>query len=152
MKKQSTSDTYKSKTYPFDYPNQRYFDNACRTGCCWHILTAFIKLLRIIKWINFALRSFTLWMFLQLLLKNFFDSTSLSPSRSKIRIFWRDARSGLIVNPSLGGVHKLSGQARGRGGFVKCQHLSTKGEGDQGLVNVDKFELFIRLNNSNTKN
>ena len=41
LKKQSISDTSKSKTYPFDDPNQRYFDNACRTECCWHILTAF---------------------------------------------------------------------------------------------------------------
>ena len=50
-------------------------------------------------------------------------------------------------------IHKLStltGKG-GEGGLIKCQHLSTRGGGDQRLVNVDNFELFIRLINSNTK-
>ena len=38
------------------------------------------SLIRIIKWISFAFRSIRYWLFLQLLVKNFFGSTSLSPS------------------------------------------------------------------------
>ena len=48
-----------------------------------------MKLLRIIKWKNFAFRSFRFRLFLQLLLQKFFDSKHLRPSRSKIRIFRR---------------------------------------------------------------
>ena len=33
--------------------------------------------------------------------KNFFDTTSLSLSRPKIRFSWRDTRSRLLANPSL---------------------------------------------------
>ena len=36
---------------------------------------------------KFCFKKFQIWLFLQLLLKIFFDSTSLSPSRSKIEIF-----------------------------------------------------------------
>ena len=43
---------------------------------------------RIIKWEKIALRSFRFWLLLQLLLKNFFDSTSLSLSRSKIKFYF----------------------------------------------------------------
>ena len=57
LKKQSKSKTSKSKTYQFDDPLQRNFHN-WRIGCCWHVQTAFLKLLRIIKWINFAFKSF----------------------------------------------------------------------------------------------
>ena len=46
-----------------------------------------MSFLRIIKCKNFALRRFIFRLFLQFLLKIFFDSMSLSPSRSKIQIF-----------------------------------------------------------------
>ena len=52
----------------------------------------------------------------------------------------------------LWGRSKITLTGKGERGFSKCQHLSRRGKGDQGLVNVDKFELFIHLNNSNTKN
>ena len=63
---------------------KRNFDNPSGTRCFWHIFTAFIKLIRIIKWKNFALNIFRFWLFLQLLVQNLFDPTSLSLSRSKI--------------------------------------------------------------------
>ena len=40
---------------------------------------------------------------------------------------------------------------KGRGGIHQMSTLVNEGGGDQRLVNVDKFELFIRLINSNTK-
>ena len=67
------------------------------TGCCWYIFTAFMKLLRIIKWKNFAFLSFRFWFFLQLLLQTFFDSGVLSQSRSKIQFFGQNSRSGLLI-------------------------------------------------------
>ena len=76
---------------------KRKFNNLSATGCCWHIFTAFIKLIRIIKWKNFALKFFRFWLFLQLLLQNLIDSTSLRLSRSKIRFFRRNSRSGLLI-------------------------------------------------------
>ena len=56
-----------------------------------------ISLLRIIKWKNFALRSFRFGLFLQLLIKIFFDSTSLSPSRLKIRFKEKFANFRLLI-------------------------------------------------------
>ena len=42
------------------------------------------------------------WLFLQILLKNFFDSTTLSSSLvTKNSNFWSSSRSGLLINPSL---------------------------------------------------
>ena len=55
----------------------------------------------------------------------------------------------LLLNTFLV-VHKLRWQARGRG-ICQMSTLVNEGGGDQRLVNVDKFELFIRLINSNTK-
>ena len=48
----------KIKIFPFYDSKKRNFNNPSGTGCCWHIFTAFIKLLRIIKWKNFALKIF----------------------------------------------------------------------------------------------
>ena len=53
LKKQSKSETSKSKIFPVDDSKKRNFNNPSGTGFCWHIFTAFIKLIRIIKWKNF---------------------------------------------------------------------------------------------------
>ena len=79
LKKQSKSETsFKSKIFPFDDSMKRNFNNPSGTGCCWHIFTAFIKLIRIFKWKTFVLKIFRFWLFLQLLLKFFWFNLSKS--------------------------------------------------------------------------
>ena len=46
------------------------------------------------------------------------------------------------IKKSFGVVNKLRWQAMGRGEYAKYVN---EGEGDQRIVNVDKFELFICL-------
>ena len=69
-----------------------YFMKAVKIWQQHPVLQELLKFL-FIEWSNgkiLLLWSFRFWLFLQLLLKIFFDLTSLNPSRSKIRIFWRD--------------------------------------------------------------
>ena len=67
----------------------------------FYSLHASIKLIRIIKWKNFAVKFFRFWLFLQLLRQNLIDSTSLNLSRSKILFFRQKSSSGLLIWFSL---------------------------------------------------
>ena len=59
LKKQSKSEnSFKSKNFPFYDSKKRNFNNPSGTGCCWHIFTAFVKLIKVTKKKNFDLKIF----------------------------------------------------------------------------------------------